>query len=153
MKLLNPTDNELNAAVAEFVAGWRCHKEQRGEFALCVCYEAKDPEPWTNWRKEKEAADKARYTPISCIEAVKIGFFGRGLPRFTHSADAVLPLLDERGWSFNEERTPGILWVAANEGIGDVGAGHGPIEKTFPFAKKACIALLRAHGVEVEFTT
>jgi hypothetical protein len=106
-KLANPTDSQINAAVAEYVAGW-----------------TNDGTHW-GWHKGpdiKRACD---------------------LDDYATSADAVLPLLENGlsvscvfgGFSFQ--------WtVSVSNRIGKADA----------LARAACIALLRAHGVEVEFT-
>jgi hypothetical protein len=149
MKLKNPTDDELNAAFAEKVAGWRCYKEQRGEYALAVCYEANERDPWEHWDKKKEAQSKTKYTSISCADAVKIGFFGRGLPRFTTSADAVLPWLDNPksiAWWEARLRLNGKHQVICHQSEIDAYPAEAD---TFPRA--AVIALLRAHGVEITY--
>jgi hypothetical protein len=113
MKLTKPTPDQINAAVAEYVAGWKRIKE-----AANITFEI----PSTG----------ARGTP----------------PPFATSADAVLPLL-ENGEDIAQIRylrysTGRYAWeVSLNSSF----SGSG---ETFPFG--LCIALLRAHGVEVEFT-
>lgn len=73
-------------------------------------------------------------------------------PQFATSADAVLPMLEKAGWSREDT---GLVWVSVFNGRGEVGAGGGydnsPLP-SWPFPKCACIALLRAHGVQVVFT-
>lgn len=121
--LINPTDLELNYAFAEHVAGWmQC--ERLGKL---VWY---DPE----------------------------GGHEINLPRFTESADLVLPCLDkwrDRPFLYRLaqiDMTAEEWWVKLAQ-PGHVVLGqdfwHGRSD-TLP---RACvIALLRANGVEVEFT-
>ena len=150
MKLINPTDDELNAAFAEKVAGWRCFKEQRGDYALCVCYEAHEQDPFKHWNPKEEALRMARYSPVSCIEAVKIGFFGRSLPKFTRSFDAVLPWLEKMASvEICQMYSGGVRtsWAV------DVSVKYAIECAQHPFLPRAAVvALLRAHGIEVEFT-
>ena len=113
MKLINPTDDQLNEAFAVHVAGWK---------KLAV----RDPELEPEWEIG--------------------GYGGHGyafrVPRLTDSADDVLPWLDKRKWSRNGNSEV-LVWY---DGSMYAGSGHG----TFPRA--AVIALLRASGVEIEFS-
>lgn len=150
MKLVNPTDDQLNAAFAEKVAGWRCYKEKRGGYELCISLAPGDGEPWQHWDPKERAVREARYTPVSCFEAIEIGFFGRGLPQFTRSADAVLPWLEKSGaWSAYRERD-GAYEIELHDKHMPSGGNYFAFDKSF--SRAAVIALLRAHGVEVTFT-
>lgn len=144
MKLINPPDDELDAAFAEHVAGWK----------------------WEDWNM--------------CGEK-RMLLIGPGLswedrhPEYTKSADAVLPWLEkckDRGWWVQvKDHTNGIEcgrrdWLviisdyddccdpyAGEPGYAESGKPLMYREGAAPvFAKAAVIALLRAHGVEVEFT-
>ena len=108
MKLMNPTDDELNAAFAEKVAGWWLWPGYRDQ--------------WCDGTED------------------------RGKARFTTSFDAVLPWLGK--W-----RTIAIDWDRI-AGLWSVGVGqHKDTPAYSPVLPRAAvIALLRAAGVEVEFT-
>lgn len=120
MKLINPTDDELNAAFAEKVAGWK--------------------------RGKRIGMD---------VWILPSGFWDFRPDQFTRSADAVLPWL---------EKMPFRIEIGKGIGLqcGVVICGYGPFTKwgeggwfrgIDPIVPRAaCIALLRAHGVEVEFT-
>lgn len=86
---------QLSALFAEEVAGWRCYTEKRGDYALCVARKPGGREPWLEYRYEEQERAKARYAPVSCMEAIRIGFFGDGLPKFSASLDALLPFVEE----------------------------------------------------------
>jgi len=119
MKLLNPTDDELNAAFAERVAGWTCRTvdDLSGE-------------------RTYQRPDGANIV----MERV-----------FTQSADAVLPWLEKRfRWECDFTGTGYQVWVSEMPPGPRKMADCVGSDKTFPRA--AVIALLRAHGVEVEFT-
>lgn len=110
MTLTNPTDNQLNAAFAEKVAGWTlCWDEDSGGNRY---------EEWWN------------------------GLEGPLDPIFTTSADAVLPWLGKMDAIVTRSLSENDWRVVVPDGR----CNSGP---SFP---RACvIALLRAHGVEVEF--
>lgn len=144
MKLTNPTDAELNATFAEKVAGWRCFKEKRGEYTLCVSIAPGESDPGKHWDKKKEAVEMARYTPIPCVEAMKVGFFGRGLPKFTQSADAILPHISKL-------KEVGIHYLNGDWFV-RCWSEDKNCANCDSFPRAAVIALLRANGVEVEFT-
>ncbi len=114
VKLLNPTDDQLNAAFATEVAGW-FRTERLGKQVIY------DPEGGH----------------------VLIGDT-RCMPKFTRSFDAVLPLLDTIKWHV----------TTMDGGFTFVIRGPGPNATcTHPeLATAAVLALLRANGVEVEFT-
>lgn len=110
MKLLNPTDDELNAAFAEKVAGWT-------RTALYFY-----PPGLPNSMNVNQAFP---------------------LPPFTTSADAVLPFT--KGLKWTSTTTDGGYVVRINPGFNEAVA----VNKDF--AAALAIALLRAHGVVVEF--
>lgn len=143
MKLIKPTDDELNACFAEKVAGWTYWKSKHGHWHVTSpsghvtvgdLYAKFDEEtgeklPEVPWWKDAE------------------------LPDFTQSAAAVLPWLEKHvakiahrcsqwevlihmGWSGNEQ----MPFAKSND--------FEYWDRSFP---RACvIALLRAHGVGVE---
>ena len=116
MKLTNPTDDQLDAAFAEHVAGWKnCD--------------------------DRSMLGDAPNMEFAYDEHVKI-------TRFTRSADAVLSWLEKwpRNWTKTGRMCVGLETWSDEDGIGDVEA----VAESFPRA--AVIALLKAHGVEVEFT-
>lgn len=114
MKLTNPTDDQLNAAFAEKVAGW-FRTERLGKQVLY------DPEGGH----------------------VLIGDT-RCMPSFTTSADAVLPFvskLKEVGIHYLEGDWYVRCWSEKKE-----------CANCDSLPKACVIALLRAHGVEIEFS-
>lgn len=131
--LTNPTDDELSAAVTEHVAGWKLHRDG---YWLAPGETPKSPmRDETNFR-----------------------------PPYATSADAVLPLLEKcDAWSRGtvggavtvykrvlspvkkpSEDIPDSEWMILKP-IGHYWNCQHP--KPFPYS--ACIALLRANGVEV----
>lgn len=122
--LVNPTNDQISAAVAEFVAGWKRTPE-----------EAKSV-----WCTGKRGPGRT--------------MFRNKCSPFATSADAVLPLLEKYGaiasrlplvWSITlAEKTPDDGQIYSVKVLARAKA------TTFPLA--ACIALLRAHGVDVTFT-
>lgn len=115
MKLVNPTDDVLDERFAIAVAGWKR-------------------------TKTKDAGDPSWNTGTDCISQGS-GFAYR-VPRYTKSADLVLPWLEKSK----------LVDVVFGVGIWSVivNANNQADCKSFPRA--AVIALLRAHGIEVEFT-
>lgn len=72
-------------------------------------------------------------------------------PAFTRSADAVLPWLEKHTWRGCSYRSPsGSHFNAQVEIVVNYDKQLSASDKSFAHA--AVIALLRAHGVEVEFT-
>lgn len=130
MKLVNPTDDELNVAFAEKVAG---------------------AVPCDQWKPfMHDSMMKGDCGHEAC--------YPRKLPvDYCKSANAVLPWLEKTGFG----NTPWIpspkishlsaSVIASNLGWRvDVGDDSAHTDKSF--AKAATIALLRVHGVEIEFT-
>lgn len=126
MKLLNPTDADLNAAFARKVMGRKLSPEHEG--FMSGPDERMGGQVFESWH---------------------------AIPRFTTSADAVLPWLEKRedveihrvqsdGWQVS------IMEVKRTPASEETGVIAEAWEDTLP--KAATIALLRAHGVEVEFT-
>ena len=127
MKLIDPTDDELNAAFAEKVAGW------------------------TRFFSENLGA--ALFHPPGLPDAANVNKRFE-VPRFTQSADTVLPWLEK--W-----RDGNTLFIAGTSIFGERAWGVDLIDNSQNFRqfvkdpslpRAAVIALLRAHGVEVEFT-
>lgn len=127
MKLTNPTDDQLNAAFAEKVAGWINQGKAKGVPALNNRWVLPDR---------------------SLVE---------GPLQFMRSADAVLPWLSKQIlWDAQDCAAQSQLnfrcWIRIlTKAAGERSEYAEAREATFPRA--AVIALLRAHGVEVEFTT
>jgi hypothetical protein len=124
MKLINPTDDELNVAFAEKVAGFTdiCHES--GED---VDIESRQIYPWRAWRGTFEGRR-------------------RFVPPFTTSADAVLPWLEK--WPYDVDFDQGEVFEYTFKVYYPVFVESS---EEGSFAYNAVIALLRAHGVEVEF--
>lgn len=133
MKLINPTDDELNAAFAEKVAGWQPTEDQIERASII-------DEAWYGDATREQAVQSA-------IRAFR--------PHFTRSMDAVLPWLEKSGyyvslcyWNGPWAEPPGwclSLWENDENGqqVGDYVR-----DKSLP---RACvIALLRVHGVDIE---
>lgn len=80
-------------------------------------------------------------------------------PRFTHSANAVLPWLEKEGWSWERSSyAPEITGEAVHFEVRVSGPNENQsgycrcVFSPDQFARAAVVALLRAYGVEVEFT-
>lgn len=145
MNLLNPTDDELNAVFAEKVAGWRREPVAKGNKKVqSHILLAPNTQEWgLGYRGE--------YAVVW-----KDGKVGGSIPKFTTSADAVLPWLEKAKSSFpcsssngSASLDKGIWAVAVPAPSWDDDAFCGEDKS---FAKAAVLALLRAHGVEIEFT-
>jgi hypothetical protein len=138
MKLTNPTNEELNAAFAEYVAGWMWRPERGGAWFL----KSKDDDPY-------------KWARITDATGADIGISGL---RFATEANAILPWLEygrevgqrvtmEMGFTrwhirIHRKNPDGLYPLIDESPWGDA--------ETFPRA--ACIALLRANGVIVHFT-
>lgn len=120
MKLVNPTDDQLNAAFAQHVAGWFPIEPKHSKGSLMMVDE------WWD----------AKGYPV-------------GAPRFVTSVDAVTPWLEKAGrWSA----------IRGADGLYEINLDDIPMPETGVYwaidaslPRAAVIALLRAHGVEVEF--
>lgn len=128
--LVNPTNDQISAAVAEFVAGWTDIIAVRPNGQIATCY--------------------GKFLP---------GGAWLSVPPFATSADAVLPLLRRAGIIHAEicNGTVAIHIYVYNhdteepEMIGE-GSSDPDSENEGSFALAASIALLRAHGVTFTFT-
>jgi hypothetical protein len=124
MKLINPTPEELNVCFAEKVAGWK--------------------------RLETVGEGPKWDTGTDCL-CIGSGFAYR-VPRYTQSAELVLPKLEN--WS---RTRPGYVTINLLTDTWRIWLDTDPWTRIHvsdsSFAHAAVIALLRAHGVEVEFTT
>jgi len=165
--LTNPTDDELNAAVAEYVAGWK------DPITLFAWHDRKARQRPLRYYKERPKVNG--FTPLGDYSAFVTESGDKvycGTPFAVHpldksfatSADAVLPLLAAHTKRTNELRggegdtwkihAPAgddddwsvcPIWMHHDGWVEEIGMmGEAP---TFPRA--ACIALLRANGVEV----
>jgi hypothetical protein len=74
------------------VEGWKAYKEKRGGYELCVVQFPGDREPWTCYRDHE--AMKAKYTEIPLTEAVKIGFYGTGVYKFSEDWGVGGPIIE-----------------------------------------------------------
>lgn len=126
MKLVNPTDEQLNAAFAEKVAGWTRYEPLKGEKRTVICRLC-GPERGQTMLVWKDGS------PGGCY------------PNWAKSADAVLPWLEKCGHWQAHSSSKGIhIFVEYPD------RHNRSDDQSFPRA--AVIALLRANGVEVEFT-
>jgi hypothetical protein len=125
LTLTNPTDDQLNAAFAEKVAGWTLRDEY-----------------WMTSPKRFAGRSWLCGNKWMCGESE--------LPPFTTSADAVLPWLEKWNESWEVSYYNNVWNIAIEDRKG--GMIYGWVkDKSFPRA--AVIALLRAHGVVVEVGT
>ncbi len=85
-----PAGREMDALIAEKM-GYKAYKETRGGYAIAVMQRPGDREPW----KSRQRPDPERYTEISCVEAVRLGFFGTGFPNFSTDIAAALPIAEK----------------------------------------------------------
>lgn len=117
MKLIRPTDDELNAAFAEKVCNWSKGDDGYGY----------------------EVVYSEKIAPYKTVGPV-------WKYNFVKSADVVLPYLEKmvRRSAFNDHT---ITVTGENYYIDGPG---GNLSKAPTLAKACVIALLRAHGVEVE---
>lgn len=128
MTLVNPTDDELNRAFAERVAGIvDIHTVTGRGMVYCV-------------RTDRGPEE-------------------RTVPNYCRSADAVLPWLEKNGWKGTSNRagstcmaTVSVVIPEATKEPFEVVAQQDWTHTQTPFPRAAVIALLRAHGVEVEIT-
>lgn len=118
MKLINPTDHELDIAFAEKVAGWYVTRKIASLDKICF------------------PSKKAFFEQPLCGTCP--------LPHFTQSADIVLPWLERQEIWISQKTKHNHYTVTVENGW----CGQ---DKT-SFARAAVIALLRAHGMEIEFT-
>ena len=86
------TDAEMLALCAKAM-GWRCFREKRGEYSLCVTMAPGEREPWLGARNPQPD----RYTTVSLREAVSIGFYGRGLPNPLRDDEQAMALVKHFG--------------------------------------------------------
>jgi len=129
-KLVKPTDRELDEAVAQYVAGWR---REYGEW--------RSPEKTAAIEQTGICTDDLEYPPF-----------------YSTRVNVIWPLLESHHWIAHSNGMTGSThgyphcsvkvknsagnWYEADWFSGD------SIAQSFPRA--ICIALLRAHGVEVE---
>ena len=123
MKLLNPTDDQLNAAFAEKVAGWKRLDCDLWDVGLDIS------SPWCRKRSD--------------------GIWISNRTAWTESADAVLPWLEKHRVAPIAEYRPTVRAPAFTGW--EIMLEHGCNGRASTFPRAAVIALLRANGVEVEF--
>ena len=126
MKLTNPTDDELNRAFAEKVAGYYVKEEFPGtDF------------PFTAWQGDRPLSHHRWASAKGPLEHIN---------SFIESANCVLPFLYKRHWEVQQTSSASRpIRVVLDE-------LHGPYGESNTFPRAAVIALLRANGVQVEFT-
>ena len=132
MKLTNPTDEQLIEAFALKVAGWK-----RG--GMFCQGDAQQPPGWT----------VHGLTPPLPNGQLPDFHWIADLPRFTESFDAVLPYLNSHAVRIDRYQSScgdNAEWQV----VLDENDNHFGSDPLLPRA--AAIALLRAHGVEVEFS-
>ena len=104
---MNP-GRELDAMVAETM-GYKAYKEKRGEYELAVTQRPGDRKPWARTQKP----DPERYTEITCIEAVKVGFYGTGFPCFSKDISVAWEVVEKLGeFLFEVHRSEKIRGLA-----------------------------------------
>lgn len=122
MKLTDPSDDALNEAFAEYVCGL---KVEVGEYRYSSYHGA-----IVGMGSGPGVASKDEYGDSFCR-----------VQDFTSSANAVLPWLEKHAW----------IARSCSNGV-HFTVDAGVCFEGFPFPKACVIALLRAHGVEIEFT-
>lgn len=80
----------LDALVSEMM-GYRSYSTTRGGYTLAVLCKPGDREPWERNRNP----DPERYTKITCVESVKLGFFGDGFPKFSKDIGAAWKVVEK----------------------------------------------------------
>lgn len=127
MKLINPNNDELNAAFAEKVCGWMWRQERGPAWYV----QSDDPDPY-------------KWIRICGPKGGDIMLDG-GL-RFATSADAVIPFLERQqegyGVDFDTEARCYFVTLCSSDIDAVIGISHS-------FARAACIALLRSKGVTI----
>lgn len=93
------TDLEIVRRCAEAM-GWRAFKEKRGNYTLCVTVAPGERLPW----ERKQKPDPERYTEVTLKEAERIGYFGRGLPKFLHDKAQAMELVERFDMTIERER-------------------------------------------------
>lgn len=106
----------------------------------------------THWEPTKQSIEASRSWAACCggdesDEACYAEAYRCDRPRYSESADAILPLLYQEHWEVNQttlEHRPirVVIYRAKYPGFGE----------SDRFPRAAAIALLRANGVEIEFT-
>lgn len=137
MKMINPSDIQLNEAFAEKIAGWMYWQSKHGHFHI-IAPDGGELEPAYGWPE----FDSSTGTKIE-----RKWTDGLELPDYVGSADAVLPWLEKAGNGmvrFCPDVSGGSRWIV------NIGDAHGACDS---FAKASTIALLRSHGVEIEFAS
>lgn len=151
MKLVNPTNDELNAAFAEKVCGfsvpiiwydWADREKREHPRRGYVKAPARQKDVW--WSQE--------YGTCVGEDGNKLTLHPYHLPKnFIVSANAVLPYLKDCACTIKrllgDEGFPETWCVEVYNGVTE-GAGRDDGS----LAKAATLAILRAHGVEIEFT-
>ena len=134
LRLINPTNDQINAAVAEYIAGWTDIRFEEGED---VDIESRTIYPWEGMRGKPPGGEARRMVPAYSI-----------LPNF------VLPFLEKEFISFKWNPGDRLLeWLQPHVGAPatwEFCFASVPLDHAFSLA--ACIALLHVHGVEVEFS-
>lgn len=162
-------NRKIDALVAEYVFKKRYWKERRGTDTFAVT-EHEGREPWTSRRFEHQEPE--RYTPITAMEAVQLGFWGdsdRNLPRYSDDIAAAMEAVaklegDHTGtyWladlcrkSGDSEPWGAIRWTCTLRRLGgswpkyDREPGYAiGVDDTAPLA--ISLAALRAVGVPEE---
>ena len=133
---------EFDALIAE-MRGWTAWRERRGDYHLAITSRPGE-KPWEKVRYDAREQERERYTKITCVEAVKIGFYGRGFPAATTDRPAA--------WEVVTKGTPGgSLSFSLHRFHSAAGTNHewraecGHITATAPTAPLAiCRAALKA---------
>lgn len=136
MKLTNPSDDQLNAAFAENVAGWTRYGPNKGEKRSVIC---------------RLCGPERGQTML----VWKDGKLGGCYPDWAGSADAVLPWLEKMGefsQYYHKSFPDAERWSVGVDRHEPHGTGWAGYAKAETFSRATTIAILRAHGVEIEFT-
>jgi hypothetical protein len=142
MKTLNlktASDAEINACFAEVVAGWK----PLWLLTKDGYYYRPKAAGYTSNRAEAGRFDKAYAERDVSATRGEVQMEQDAPPDYLNSADAVLPWLEKcRRWKA-ERCAPDGVWLEVD--APRFGDAYAPT-----FARAACIALLKAHGVSIE---
>jgi hypothetical protein len=120
------SDEEINAAVAEYVAGFK----QQVVFG---------------WGKQPVWTDNGKLLSVTNFTSEGDGYCDQWKPNYVDDANAVFQLLDSREWTITKDKNPRTFeWQYNVFCTQPLAIGIAP---TFQLA--ACFALLKLNGVTV----
>jgi hypothetical protein len=134
-KLIDPTDDELNESFAVIVAGFTCaHK-------------------WKHKHEHSSGKRGAAYVCERCGKSVVGGGNANVCSHYTESVDLALPYAESDDWWINIEKCPTnpkyMIYVYRERPYTENKVAEIMDDS---LARGLVLALLRAHGIEIEFT-